>query len=55
MHNRMRRGEHWERSARTRRGGVGGRARRERERMERENAEDLCDEASFRMPVVYRN
>jgi hypothetical protein len=55
MHNRMSRGEHWEQGgARTRRGGVGARARRERERMEREEAEDLCDEAAFRMPVVYR-
>jgi hypothetical protein len=55
MHNRMSRGEGWtEGSARTRRGGAGGRALRERRRLEREEAEDICDEATFRMPVVYR-
>jgi hypothetical protein len=55
MHNRMSRGEDWtEGSARVRRGGAGGRALRERRRLEREDAEDICDEATFRMPVVFR-
>jgi hypothetical protein len=34
---------------------VGGRPSRERRRREREEAEDLCDEAAFRMPDVYRD
>jgi hypothetical protein len=38
-----------------RRGGVGGRTSRARRRMEMEEAEDICDEATFRMPVVYRD
>jgi hypothetical protein len=56
MHNQMLRGEDWtENSARVRRGGVGGRTSRARRRMEMEEAEDICDEATFRMPVVYRD
>jgi hypothetical protein len=56
MHNKILRGEDWtETSARVRRGGVGGRASRARRRIEMEEAEDLCDEAAFRMPVVYRD
>jgi hypothetical protein len=55
MHNQMLRGEDWTgNSARVRRGGVGGRASRARRRIEMEEAEDICDEAAFRMPVVYR-
>jgi hypothetical protein len=56
MHNQMLRGEDWtESSARVRRGGVGGRASRARRRLEMEEAEDFCDEAAFRMPVLYRD
>jgi hypothetical protein len=57
MQNKRARGEEdWmQGSARTRRGGVGGRPSRERRRREREEAEDLCDEAAFRMPDVYRD
>jgi hypothetical protein len=55
MHNKMSRGEAWtEGSARVRRGCAGGRALRKRRRLEREEADDICDEATFRMLGVYR-